>query len=285
MARHAATGRQPRNGEVAVNRQLAVNRQASPPPPDPDAVIYWGVDEASLSPGRKQLDSDLFIDLKAAGIFQLFDAAYILAHEVEAVALRNIVKRAHDCTAHGTIVFTADRGFQGNGSTGYLDTHYNLFNDRVNYDLNTGSMGIYCRTNVGANSTTSIGAQLTGGNPRSYQNIRSVAGTWAYSINSGSGGTIAVPSSLGLFVAQRTASNSLIAYRNGSAIASSSVASTSIPGGNATISARNNVGVGIDSFSPRQYAFPLFGGLLSAGQHLTLYTLLQAYLTAIGAAV
>ncbi len=70
---------------------------------------------------RGQIDA-LVRALKIAGIWPKLAALYLTAaHDAQAARL-NWVSGSHDLTEHGALTFTADRGYTGDGSTGYLDS-------------------------------------------------------------------------------------------------------------------------------------------------------------------
>lgn len=250
---------------------------------DPDAVIYWGASEGGLSAARKTLDSQLFTDLKAGGLFAKFDCFWILAHEIQALAYRNAIKRAHDCTAVNAPAWVADRGSQGNGSSSYLNTNYRPNTHKVNFSLNSGYMFIYCRTNAAAN-TFDMGSQAAASSQRSDVLSRTTGNTAGGSINQTIGQAFTTTTSLGLTAVSRTASNVFTAFRNGAVLGSNATASTGVNDKDVYIHARNS-GTAPELFSNRQLAMVGIGAGFSTAENLALFNIIESYLDAIGAGV
>src|SRR2546423_12896093 len=84
-----------------------------------------GLDATHLTAYAALLDgltTDGFFD--GAGNSTLLDALYIYATVNRTTALLNLVKNAFSCIENGTVSFSADRGYTGDGSSFYLNTQF-----------------------------------------------------------------------------------------------------------------------------------------------------------------
>jgi hypothetical protein len=90
---------------------------------DPDALTLIAAMTVAPNAARRQVISDHIVALKAAGIWALLDAYWMLAaHDEQASRLNWKSPGDFTLAPAGVIAFTTDRGWQGNGSSGYLDT-------------------------------------------------------------------------------------------------------------------------------------------------------------------
>lgn len=93
------------------------------------------------------------------GTFALLDALYIFATDTTAHASLNLISTNYTLIPHGTLTFTANTGWAGDGSTGYADTQFNPATAvSSKYSLNSGSLGLYDRSTPGAGSVMGMGA-------------------------------------------------------------------------------------------------------------------------------
>jgi hypothetical protein len=257
---------------------------------DPDALTLFAAMTVQPNETRKTLISDTIKSLKAAGVWSLLDAVWFMAaHDEQASRLNWKAPASFTLATAGTITFTLDRGWQGDGSSGYLDTGWIPATHGVNYQLNDASFGVYSRTDYANDAHCDIGARsATNTNMANLFIRRSTTNSEiAYYTNQNifSLGAHSL-SSTGLYVARRTASNAAQAYRNGSSIATNTSASTGLAGVPFFIAANNNNGTaGAATFTTRQYALAFTAAAMSAAQQLALYNTTQAYMTAVGAAV
>jgi hypothetical protein len=100
------------------------------------------------------------------GNFSTLDALYILTAPTTPIAKYNLTATAttYDLVEQGTGTFTANSDYQGNGSTGYLDTGLNPNTAGGNYTATSASIGSYVLNNVGSVETVSIGSVNASGN-------------------------------------------------------------------------------------------------------------------------
>jgi hypothetical protein len=256
---------------------------------DPDAVTLIAAMTTAPDAARQQLISDHIIALKAAGIWSLLDIYYILAaHHEQASRLNWKSPGDFTLTANGTITFTTDRGWQGDG-TGYLDTGWIPSVNGVNYTLNDASLGVYSRTNLIEN-TYNMGA-----NNGSFSNMNNIVIRWntgengqSYNrVNQSAAGAIIVDTanSQGLFVARRTGAAEQQSFRNGAQVGSNATTSSNRATVSVFISAVNNNGTPLSPATHKKAA-AFTGAAMSEAQHAALYDAQQnGYLAAVGAAV
>lgn len=234
---------------------------------------------------RKTLIDTTITSLKSAGIWTLLDECWFLAaHDSQAALLG--WKRNKDCVAVNAPTFTANQGFAGNGTTSYLNTQFVPSLHGVQYTLNDASFGVYSRTNSASSSMADMGSRNASNVAISmfYSNLAD--GSAVIAVNRGASTTTAVhgAGSTGLWVARRTASNAIQMYRNGSSVATAANVSTALTGRAMAICARMSDATP-GEFSTRQYAFAFIGASMTAQQQADLYTIVQAYMTSVGANV
>lgn len=248
---------------------------------DPDAQTL--IDAMTVTPdgARQTLISDTIVALKNAGIWSLLDECWFLAaHDAQAALLG--WKRYKDCTAVNAPTFEADRGFAGDGATSYLDTGFVPSTDGVNYTLNNASLGAYIRTDIATNNTADIGARTVSDD--TFINSRNNGGDFNARIHSVSSINIATSDSFGLHSAQRTGANAAQLFRNGVQVTSATVNVPALPTVSFYICALHQSD-GPSHFTQRQIAFAFVAAAMSEQQQAGLYTVVQDYMTAIGAAV
>lgn len=124
--------------------------------------------------------------------------------------------------------FTANRGYQGNGTTSYLNTNFTPSTQAVKYTQNSASIFIYSRTNIAANYID-IGA-IDGAN-KSFMYTRHSNGNVFYPVNvstSVGSPSTAMADSLGLSVANIN-STTLSLNKNGVQLASTTITPVAVP--------------------------------------------------------
>lgn len=168
-------------------------------------------------------------------------------------------------------------GAQPNGTNGYADTKLNLASigisaasNHISVYLRTNSDGVYC--DIGAYNIASDYQIST------YAKISNVAYV-DLGVQAANRITYANTDSTGYYLASRTASNILKAFKNNILKATNTNTNTaSILSRNIYISANNDVS-GVTQFSNRQNAFTSIGDGLSDAEAALLYQLIQQYQT------
>lgn len=252
--------------------QVAVRRGGF----DPDAAALWARRSTPPTVARMAIDDTLVKALKAAGVWPKLDVLYVLAAADSQAARLNWKSSSFTATPVNSPTFTADRGYQGDGVSSYLDSGFNPTTAGGLFSQDSGHISIWSRS---SEQTTVADA----GNSNSLINARESTDQTPLRINAAA--TIRTPlasvtDGKGHFVASRTSSSSSRAYRNGSpltaeqASVSSSVDSNSIRfcGRSATV-----------QYSTRQLALGSIGAGLSAADVAAMFTAVQAYMQAAGA--
>ncbi len=229
--------------------------------------------------------------LNIDSLAQVFDIMYVFANGNEEAALRNLVKRDHDCSATGSPTFTAFEGFTGDGTDAYLNTYYSPGNDGVNLTQNSASIGICSRTNVSADNQMDIGVRTSG------TDIDLLLLTYSTSYG-GFFSRINVATS-NVYASTSTSVGYFISARNGSAITdqvsyinkttpSQNTSGTNTTGapsvGNLYILANNNGGTPGD-FTTRQIAFAFAGEYITTAMRDDIVDCFEAYMDSNGKGV
>jgi len=163
-------------------------------------------------------------------------------------------------------------GVKPNGINALANTYFIPNN---NFSLNSAALGTYLRTN--SLSGTDIGVVTSAGAQRAELWAKYIDGNFYTSLNNGTYESVAVANSAAFFVTSRTASNSLKSYRNTTVIKNVSTVSTSMATGSIYLSSIN----GAIFFSDREQSFTFFSDGLSDTDESNLYTLVQAFNTAL----
>jgi hypothetical protein len=91
----------------------------------------------------KTLISKTITRLDDNGMWNKFDALWVMAAHDSSTALLNWVENDHNLTVGAnTVYFVVDSGFYGDGDSGYLSTNY-LAADTNNLSLTSGAIGVW----------------------------------------------------------------------------------------------------------------------------------------------
>ncbi len=177
--------------------------------------------------------------------------------------------------------FTANRGYQGNGTTSYLNTNFNPSTQGVKYTQSSASLFVYSRTNVAANYID-IGAIDASNKSFIAPKNADVFSYYPTNLSTSIGSPQATPAdSLGLYQT-RLLSGVLNFYKQGVAIGSLAMTPVAIPTVPFYLLAGDNTNTPV-LFSARQISVSGMGsGLI---KQLNFYNAVQALGTSIGWAV
>lgn len=231
----------------------------------------------SAEPGdtRKKLIDTLVGDLKTAGVWAKLDALYVMAAHTSQAALLNWKADQYNLTVSSAPVFTADRGYQGDGVDDVLLTGFNPSTAAGAFTQNSGHLGMWSRTNL-ANGAAQ-GYEI--GNTNSYL-ARAVNGTVRGRPNHGVellfGASGLLP---GHFMFSRTAAAVWESYINGADVGGGTDASAALTSADFRI-----LSVTAALFSRNQFAVAHWGSGLSAGEVSATYSAIRTYLISVGAA-
>jgi hypothetical protein len=219
----------------------------------------------------------LIFDLKAANAWAGLDRLWLFAAENTQQALIDLVARAA-ATAVNSPTFTAARGWQGNGTSSYLNSNFNAATAGDKFQLNDASHGVWVETyNSGASGGFEVVNDFS-----AYSFVRGNDGSgnmsWAVN-NNGAVGAAAIANTgiqTGLFQAQRTGASALALFRNGASIATDSRTTGIVRNQNHGILA--NLGA---NFSAARLAAAFIGGSLT-GKEAGFYNAMRTYMTSVG---
>lgn len=227
--------------------------------------------------------------IKTAGVWTKLDCLWILAaHDSQAALLD--WKNLSDATAVNSPTFTTDRGFTGDGSTSYINTNFTPSTDGVNYTQNSACMGAYLNagTDTAVSGPNSIGFNSNSNARQSrIEPWRSATGgaTVRVRMNDATATTVGtIATRFGLTASNRSASNAVQVYRNGSSIGTSAVTSAALGTIDAYILGFNDAGL-LTGQNDNRCAAAFVGGSLTSTEHADLFTAIEAYLDAVGAGV
>ncbi|TIM14476.1 MAG: hypothetical protein E5Y67_12415 [Mesorhizobium sp.] len=231
---------------------------------------------------RKVLINTRIAAAKASGAWDLRDGFYMIAAADAQAGQRNWKADAFNLTPTGTIAFEADRGYTGNGVDGYLATGFTPSTAGGQWTLNSSHMSLWSRTEA-QSANIAMGARTGAVAAQSLIILRN-AGVGSFRANQDlTTGTVAVASSIGGFVARRSASNAMAFARNGAILGTSTTVSTALTAAALVIGALNTNGV-FSNFVTYQFASAGFGGNLTDAQILAEYNADLAYMQGVGAA-
>lgn len=102
------------------------------------------------SEAQRILQNTLVEDLKAAGVWSKLDLLYVFATDGDSdyATLNWKAPSSHQVTKVNSPTFTADSGFNGDGSSAYLDTNFNIANHATNYTQNNASTFTYFQSDL-----------------------------------------------------------------------------------------------------------------------------------------
>lgn len=245
---------------------------------------------ATISSTRKILVDSLFKRLRANNVLE-GDALYIFANSDTGAANLNWLTGRTDtyrALRNGTLTFTADKGYTGNGIDGYLNTQI-IPSTLTYYQLDSGSVGVYSYNNILSTSLNSrpFGVRTTGSNSYLGMVLRSdYSSPDKFFINMNEAVTrldVQNSNSAGLFIASRNSSTDVVVYKNGSSLYTSTVqtsaALSTIP---IFICAYNQETVPSYFWSGRIAMFKI-GGKMSNTQLANFTTDIEWYMTTVGA--
>jgi hypothetical protein len=236
---------------------------------------------------RKNLIAALIDGCVTDGVWSLIYGLWIRAADNSTTAKTNWKSSSYTSIQHGTLTFTADHGFTGDGSTGYLD---NGFDNKTGFSQNSWSFGYYC-----LNARTTYGFMLAMGADDGTA-PRDIGGRWASSPTEdifgemgglyAPAGNTALSNTAGMYVASVTGSGTAVIYRNGNI--TPSITGT---GSTVAVTTAHNIyefarasdpGPGADSFSTDTHSASFVAQGLTATQASNLASRINTYHIGLG---
>lgn len=238
---------------------------------DEAAQAVFGRFTTPPTEARKRQINALIVALKAAGIWLKLDALYVMAAADAQAALLNWVASQYDLTAVNSPTFAADQGFTGNGTSARLASTFDPTTaPGPKFVLNSGTIGIFNRTNNNTNSSL----DLSMGSTRISRNSASTQ--YQTRVQDGTATTAPAPSA-GHWAARRIASNERTYWKDGVVSNTDAVATTSITSGVLTL-----LSAGASAFSTAQLSLAYVGGGFDDTQMVAMNAAIAAYKTSVG---
>jgi hypothetical protein len=245
---------------------------------DPDVLAYIATLTTPPSATERGRLNALVTGLKQDGVWALLDRLNVLAAETSQAGLRDLRNPSKTLAIGGTVTFTADRGFQGDGTTGYLDVG-EIFNASGNqFAQNSATVGVWC------NLAGTTGIKPHFGNlanaARTQINARDSAGNENFRFNDSSDDTFMATtgSRMGHRAATRTGATTKKGFFAGAVVASLTTASTGVNTTNGCLLRSAT------SFADDRLAAFYSGAGMSDAQLAAIHPRLNTYLSSKGAA-
>jgi hypothetical protein len=202
-----------------------------------------------------------FSALKAIGLAK-FDAVYIPGFNNldDADALLNLISVNFPLTKNGGLSFVAGDGFQGDGTSGWLDTGFNPSTAGGAFQQNSASFMAYV-LNATANNNSAIGASAN------LFMFPSDGTNFTARMNATAAASAANTTKTGFFQADRSASNAQQIRKDGVEVGTSSNTSAALP--NATVKCLSNTGS--SNFSDQKLFLAGIGSSLTTAQVAAIY--------------
>jgi hypothetical protein len=135
---------------VGIGRQRFASGGGGGFDADYQAVLDYATTQGYTLPSASQqiIQNQLVIDLKTAGIWSKLDTFGVFATDGDSdFALIDWI-RLTDYTAVNSPTFTTDEGFQGDGTSSFIDTNFNPFTQGVNFQNDNASRGSWVRVPI-----------------------------------------------------------------------------------------------------------------------------------------
>jgi hypothetical protein len=248
------------------------------PPVDPDAQAFITA-AAITDPTQQAAINTLVVDLKGYSIWTKFKAIYpIVGGTASSHAVNLKTPGTFNLTFASGMTHSAN-GMVGNGSTGYADTNFTPSTNGML--LNSAHLSFYSRTDL---NTYQVEMGNWDSSASTLLLIRQ-SGNGSVRMNNGAGlVNFANTNAQGFYLSNRTASNVIKAFKNGTSQVTSTLASNSLPTNKIALLAFNNTGL-IDYYSTKQCSFASIGDGLTDTDSANLYTAVQAYQTTLGRSI
>jgi hypothetical protein len=260
--------------------QTSLGRQVNTPlVSDSDAQVFLNA-AGITSYTQANAVNTLVTDLKAAGVWSKMKAVYPFVGGSAASHKFNL-KDPRDLDAAYRLNFYggwthSSTGALPNGTTGYANT---FLNPSQRLMINNSHLSFYSRTNTTVNGV-SIGSYNTIFTAPNQLILKWTDGNFYGAIDGNTTASFINGSSLGNYIASRTANNVLKAYKNNSLMVTNTTLSVVLNDRPLFIGARNE-GVAM-LYDNKESAFASIGDGLTDSESTAFYTAVQKFQTALG---
>lgn len=217
--------------------------------------------------------NDLITGLKVDAVWDELDTFRIHALDTSDNGCYNWVKpTANKATLVNSPTFTAYRGFNGDGSTSWVNTNW-APNQGVKFTLNSASVFAYALTNQQGNALFGTNTNAT-----VLLQPRNASDLFGYRVNQASSTTTANTDGSGAYAAERDSASTTQGYKEGSAAGSAgAVASSSLNS--------NTLGIGRvnSTYNSAQVAATASGAYLGPTKQLAMRNRVRTFLQRVGA--
>jgi hypothetical protein len=242
------------------------------------------VSRASLTGSDVTNYTNFICSLVTNGVWAKLDVLYVLAAPNATVANLNLLSSLYTATPTNSPTFTAYSGYNGDGSTSYIDSNWNVATAPVNYTDNAASIFAWSGSNTRTDSAPIVGTEANGVYSAYINPWNASLNNVSHALNSVPTNAFAPGQANGLFTLSRASSASYVVYLNSSALGTQTAASVALPlGGDFWICGANGRGLGSNAYSNRIVTMAGWGGTLTATDVANLYSAGSTYLTAVGA--
>lgn len=229
---------------------------------DADAQAYFNANTSITSAADKNAINTFYLGLKSDGIYTKLVAMYLPIWASAAASKWNLVNPADTNAAFrltfsvGGVTYTSG-GIQGNGTTGYADTNLTP-SVHMPTSLNNMHISVYSRTNVDQVSID-IGSYFLSGIAQNLVLYLKTSNLFYGAVNVDNNNiastNISNTNSQGFYIGNRTASNVLNAFKNGTKTLNKTTPSGVIQNVKTFLLAANNAGASALNYSTRQNCF------------------------------
>lgn len=243
-------------------------------PSDPAAMALIARMSVAPDAARSALIERTVRALKAGGVWSKLDCCWVLAAHDDQAARLNWTGASNMLSAIGAPAFAVDRGYQGDGTSGCLDTGFipgsgQTFRDAHHLSVWSRSAGQWNIAEFGTDMLSITGRTLPD------ELVTRSASDMIQPIGNEDGS--------GLLAFSRASSAAYRCYRNGAVLGEVAQASSAFSGLHSLYLCGRNAW-GVAASSNKQIAAATVGGALSDAEQAALHDALAPYLAAIGAA-
>lgn len=240
--------------------------------PETEAVVA----AMSVAPDsrRTALIDNLVAALKAAQVWPRLDALFVMAaHDPQAAGLNWVAPESAGLTPVNGPDHQADRGYQGDGASSYLETGF-VQSNGLNYKIADHHAAVFVVGGTGTGTAF--------GNSRNRLQPLTSGGQLLTRSNSTTSDQRPVETGLGHSAMSRTDGARYAVYRDGASLGEAEVANTTLAGHPLILLGYGTAG-GPGGLAAWRLGAAHFGGGLSAGQMAAAHGALETYLRGVSA--